>query len=246
MKTKIWAHRGASGYMPENTLEAFRKAVEMGADGIELDVQLSRDGELVVTHDETVDRVSDGTGNVKDFTLKELKALNFGASCPSGGCMKIPTLAEVLEEMRPSGIEINIECKTGIWFYPGLEEKVAGLVKDMNMTDRVWCSSFHHASALAVRHFCPEIRTGFLVQDVIINAAEYAKSHGADALHPALYHMQDKELIRKCKENALAVHVWTVNEEQEIAAMIHAGVDAIITNYPDRARYVLEHLRSFA
>ncbi len=133
-KTKVWAHRGASGYVPENTIEAFRKAAEMGADGVELDIQLSNDGELVVIHDESVDRVSDGSGWVRDYTLAELKILDVGKPIPGYGVARIPTLAEVLEELKPTDMTINIECKTGIYFYPGLEEKMEKLVKSMGMT----------------------------------------------------------------------------------------------------------------
>ncbi len=127
MKTKIWAHRGASGHAPENTLEAFELAVRQGADGVELDVQLTRDGELVVIHDEEVDRVSGVKGFVKDFTLAELKKLNVNRPCPKYENVRIPTLREVYELLRPSGLEINVELKTGIFFYSGIEEKVLEL-----------------------------------------------------------------------------------------------------------------------
>lgn len=215
MKTEVWAHRGASGYAPENTIEAFRMAAQLNADGVELDVQLTKDGELVVVHDERVDRVSDRVGYVKDYTL---------------------------EELRPTGMKINIECKTGIFFYPGLEEKMVKLVEDMKMTDRIWCSSFNHESVLKVKQLCPAMKTGFLIADVIVNVADYSKRCGVDALHPALYHMQDESLIRKCRENGLAVHVWTVNETEDMKKLCWAGVEAIITNFPDNARNVVDSL----
>lgn len=240
--TEIWAHRGASGYAPENTIPSFAKAVEMKADGVELDVQLSKDGELVVIHDETVDRVSDRRGYVKDFTIRELKLLDVSRPVPGYGTARIPTLAEVLEELKPSGMTINIECKTGIFFYPGLEEKMVKLVKDMNMTERIWCSSFNHESVCRVKRMCPEMKTGFLIADVIVDVAEYTKKHGAMALHPALYHMQDRELISRCKKQGLNVHIWTVNDRQDMKALCDAGADAIITNYPDVARNVVNSL----
>ena len=113
MNTKIWAHRGASGYAPENTLESFELAIEQKADGIELDVQMTKDGELVVIHDETIDRTGNGTGRVQDHTLKELKALNFNKTHPEYASAKIPTLREVYELVKPSGITVNVEMKTG-------------------------------------------------------------------------------------------------------------------------------------
>lgn len=241
-ETKVWAHRGASGYAPENTIAAFRKAVQMKADGVELDIQLSKDGEPVVIHDETVDRVSDREGFVRDFTLNELRKIDVSLPVPGFGFERIPTLAEVLEELKPTGMMINIECKTGIFFYPGLEEKMIKLVQDMHMTDRIWCSSFNHESVRKVQRLCPEMKTGFLISDVIIDVADYTAKNGAMALHPALYHMQDEELIGKCKRNGLAVHVWTVNKRQDMRTLCKAGVDAIITNYPDIARNVVDAL----
>lgn len=239
MKTSVWAHRGASGYVPENTLEAFQKAVDMGADGVELDVQLSKDGKLVVIHDETLNRVSDGKGYVKDYTLNELKKFDVSKTISEYGTVRIPTLEEVLELLRPTDLTINIECKTGVFFYPGLEKKVVKLVEDMHMTERIWCSSFNHESVLKVQRLCPEMKTGFLISDVMVDVAGYTKKHGVQALHPALYHTQDIELIKMCREKGLKVHIWTVNETQDIQRMIREGVDAIITNYPDRARELL-------
>lgn len=238
--TKVWAHRGASGYAPENTISAFRKAVEMKADGVELDIQLTKDGELVVIHDETIDRVSDSKGFVRDFTLRELQKINVSRPVPGFGFEKVPTLYEVLEELKPTDMSINIECKTGVFFYPGIEEKMIKLVRDMNMTNRIWCSSFNHESVRKVQRLCPEIKIGFLIADVIIDVEDYAKRNGAMALHPALYHMQDKGLVDRCKEQGLAVHVWTINDREEMKALCLCGVDAIITNYPDIARSVVD------
>ncbi len=238
-KTEIWAHRGASGYAPENTLEAFRKAVEMKADGVELDIQLTKDGELAVIHDERLDRVSDGRGYVRDFTYGELYALDVSRSMPSYGTVHIPTLAQVLEELRPTGLSVNIECKTGIYFYPGLEERMVRLVTDMGMTDRIWCSSFNHESVLKVKKLCPGMKTGFLVSDVIADVADYVKSNGVDALHPTLYHMQDEGLPQRCRQRGIALHVWTVNDKEQIRSLAAAGVEAVITNYPDVAAEAL-------
>ena len=238
-KTEIWAHRGASGYAPENTLEAFKKAVEMKADGVELDIQLTKDGELAVIHDERVDRVS-GVRYVRDFTYEELRTLDVSRPMPSYGTVHIPTLAQVLEELRPTGLSVNIECKTGIYFYPGLEEKMVRLVTDMGMTDRIWCSSFNHESVIKVKKLCPGMKTGFLVSDVIADVADYVKRNGADALHPALYHMQDEGLPQRCRQKGIALHVWTVNGKEQIRSLAAAGVEAVITNYPDVAAEALD------
>ena len=110
----VWAHRGASGIMPENTLPAFEKAVELGADGVELDIQMTADGEIVVIHDEMVDRTSDGKGWVKDYTLEDLRKLDVSYGHKELGHVCIPTMREVFELLKPTDLTINIELKTGI------------------------------------------------------------------------------------------------------------------------------------
>ena len=137
-QTLVWAHRGASGYAPENTLKAFQKAVEMGADGVELDVQLTKDGELVVIHDETVDRTSDGSGWVKDFTYARISRCNYNRTHKEGyERAMIPTLEEVYELLKPTGLTINVELKTGVVFYPEIEERVLDLTARMGLEERV-------------------------------------------------------------------------------------------------------------
>lgn len=241
--TKIWAHRGASGYMPENTIEAFRLAAQMGADGVELDVQLSKDGQLVVTHDETLKRVGGVEKNVRDLTLAELKSLDVSRPIPGTHPAQIPTLAEVLEELRCTDLTVNIECKTGIWFYPGLEEKVVELIRDMGMTERIWCSSFNHRSVLQVKALCPEVKTGFLLADVLADAAAYAERYGVDAVHPALYQLQDERLLTRCREKKIAVHLWTVDDRTDMSRCFREKADAVITDRPDIAIEVYEEIQ---
>lgn len=146
MNTKplVWAHRGASGYAPENTLAAFEKAVELGADGVELDIQLTKDDEIVVIHDEKIDRTSDGEGWVKDYTLEELRGFNYNRTKPEYEHADIPTMREVFELLKPTGLFINIEIKMGVFFYEKIEEKILALTKEMDMEDRVCYSSFNH------------------------------------------------------------------------------------------------------
>ena len=133
MKTKVFAHRGASQYAPENTLEAFRLAMEQGAEGIELDVHLSADGELVVIHDEELERTTNGQGLVKDHTLAQLQALRADNHMPGFEAARIPALRQVLELVRPSSMQVNIELKTGILWYEGIEKKTLKLVKELGM-----------------------------------------------------------------------------------------------------------------
>lgn len=235
MKTKVWAHRGASAYAPENTLEAFLLAAEQGADGVELDVQLTKDGEMVVVHDEEIDRVSDGSGFVKDYTLAELKILNFNKTHPEYQDVKIPTLREVYEALKPTGMTINVELKTGIFWYKDLEKKVLELTKEMEMEDRVIYSSFNHYSIQQMKKIVPEAETAYLYSDVILNVTEYAKNTKVDGLHPAVYHVKMADFLKEYLGSNLNVRVWTVNEKADMKWLIDAGVTAIITNYPDMA-----------
>ena len=233
--TKVWGHRGASGYAPENTMEAFSLALKQGADGIELDVQLSRDGELVVIHDEKIDRTSDGKGFVKDYTLAELKDFNFNNHNEAYGRVTIPTLSEVYELFQGTGKAINVEIKTGIIFYSGIEEKVLALTKAYGMEEQVIYSSFNHQTMVNMKKLDPKAKCGLLYADGHLFMDEYCNDLGMDALHPALYNLQYEGFLKKCKEKQIPLHVWTVNEEEHMRMCFMAGIDAVITNYPDRA-----------
>lgn len=235
MNTKIWAHRGASGYAPENTLAAFALAVKQGADGIELDVQMTKDQELVVIHDETVDRVSNGNGAVRDYTLKEIKKLNVSKTIAGYEAATIPTLQEVYELIEPTDLVINVEVKTGIVFYLGIEEKILALTEKCKMEDRVCYSSFNHETLKRIKEFKPDAKCGILFADGWLHPAYYAKDHGMDYLHPAFYNLQFPWFMEDARQTGRKVHAWTVNRTKDMIAAYQLGVDAIITNYPDKA-----------
>ena len=234
--TRIFGHRGASGYAPENTIEAFRLAAETGADGVELDVQLTRDGELVVAHDETIDRVSNGNGRIADMTLKELKKLHFNRTHPEYTDAVIPTLAEVFELLRPTQLVINIELKNSLIDYQGMEKRVVDLAAQAFDLNRVIFSSFNHASMLRVKAIEPQLVCGLLYEASLIEPWEYALRLGMDALHPHF-----AEVItpggncRKAHEAGILVHTWTVNDPEIMAAVMREKADIMITNYPDLA-----------
>lgn len=239
MKTQIWAHRGASAYAPENTLEAFDIAVKQKADGIELDVQLSKDGELVVIHDETLDRVSDGSGYVKDYTLKELKKFNVAKLFPHFGFSQIPTLEEVYSLLKQTDLTLNVELKTGLIFYEGIEERLINLAKKMNMEDRILYSSFNHYSLLNLRRLKADVKIGILVSDLYVNVIDYALNLGADALHPIGYMLKVPGFIEESKEKNMKLNVWTVDDEDQIKVLNDYGINALITNKPVMARKVI-------
>jgi glycerophosphoryl diester phosphodiesterase len=234
--TQIWAHRGASGHAPENTLTAFRMAAEMGADGVELDVQLTRDGRLIVIHDESIDRVSDGAGPVASYGLAELKRFNFnkkGITKPL--FMEAPTLEEVCEALSGTGLVVNIELKTGLCFYEGIEEKAADVVRAYNMEERVIYSSFNHYSVLRMKERAPAARTGLLFGGGVIVAAEACERLGITAAHPDMSALRYPGLIRDAKARGVKLHAWTANEDADLRFCFESGVDAVITNFPDRA-----------
>lgn len=233
--TKIFAHRGASGYAPENTLEAFALAMEQGAEGIELDVQLTKDGQVVVIHDETIDRTSDCKGAVRDYTLQELKEMSFHNHMDAYKGVKIPTLKEVLELVKPGTMDVNIELKTGIYWYPEIEAKTIQVVKETGMEGRVIYSSFNHYSIQKVRELDEAAETAFLYSDVILNVDKYAKETGVGGLHPAVYHLKMADFMKEYKESGLKVRVWTVNKEEDMKRFIENNLEAVITNYPDQA-----------
>lgn len=235
MRPLIWAHRGASGYAPENTLPAFAAAADMKADGVELDIQLTKDGEIVVIHDESIDRTSNLKGMVGSFNLAELKKLDFSNGNLAFEGTEIPAMQEVFELLRPTDLTINIEIKTGIVFYRGIEEKILDMTKAYGMEDRVIYSSFNHYSVLKIKELNPDARTGFLYMDGPIDMPGYAARYGADALHPALYNLQFPNFMEDCRERGIDVNVWTVDAEEHFLACAGAGVHAVITNYPEKA-----------
>ena len=243
MPQVVYGHRGASGYAPENTLEAFELAAKQGAYGVELDVHLSRDGELVVAHDETVERVSDGEGWIKDQTLRELKTLRFNKTHPEYADARMPTLAEVYALLKPYGLHVNVELKNSLIDYPNLERLCIELAARMGMTERVLYSSFNHHSLLRVKGIDPKLPCGLLYECSMVHPWEYAQKLQMNALHP---HFSELQIPGEC-ENAhalgLEVNPWTVNEEGDLRMVALAGADRIITNYPDRALRVLGTLR---
>jgi glycerophosphoryl diester phosphodiesterase len=235
----IWAHRGASGYAPENTLEAFQTAIEQDADGIELDVHLSRDGEVMVAHDETVDRVSDGTGRIADMTVAELKKLVFSKTMPAFKEARIPTLREVFALMQPTRLSVNIELKTNVFAYEGIEGKCIALIREYGLQDRVIFSSFNHHSLLNVKRIDAKLPCGILYAGIMVRPWEYARALGFDALHPHYSELAVPREVADSHACGIRVNVWTVNEEERLAQVIAKHPDGIITNFPDRARRML-------
>lgn len=243
MKKKIinFAHRGASAVCPENTMASFTKSLELGATGIETDVQMTKDGQLVLIHDEAINRTTAGEGFVKDMISEEISAQDAGSWF--GESFKgehIPTLGELLELLRERDTILNIELKNGIFMYPGMEEKVINLVRQYGMAERVVLSSFNHYSLVHCKSIAPEIRTGILYMEGLYRPWDYASSIGADALH-ANHFAVLPEFIAEAAEHGKDYHPFTVNAPDRMKALIEAGVSGIITDYPDKLAELLDN-----
>jgi glycerophosphoryl diester phosphodiesterase len=233
--TEVIAHRGYSAKFPENTMKAFIEAENANADGIELDVQLSKDGEVVVIHDEKLNRTTSGRGYVKDFTLEELKKLDAGILFPElTEKQTIPTLKEVLAWLNTNSLTCNIELKNGVFRYEGMEEKVIQLVREYHLSERIVLSSFNHYSIVYCYRHAPEIEIAPLLSEGLYMPWVYAASIQAKGYHPH-YLAAPNEVITPSLESRIAVRPYTVNKEEEMERLFEIGCSAFITDYPTKA-----------
>jgi glycerophosphoryl diester phosphodiesterase len=230
--TQIFAHRGYSAIFAENTMTAFIEAEKAGADGIELDVQLTKDGEVVVIHDEKVNRTTDGSGLVKNLLYKEIRKFNANKK----GVKKepVPSLIEVLEWLQTNNMVCNIELKNTLIPYKGMEEKVINLVRYYGLTNRIIISSFNHYSIVYSYRMAPEIETAPLFYETIYMPWIYAQSIRSKGIHPK-YSLISDEIIKSTMENGIAVRPYTVNKEADMHRLFKINCSAIITDDPVKA-----------
>jgi len=243
MEQLIYAHRGASGYAPENTMEAFALAAEQHAYGVELDVHICKSGELIVAHDERVDRVANGTGLIAEMTLSELKALNFNKvrpECPKGTLL---TLEEVYELLKPTGLTVNVEMKNSVIDYENLEQRCVDAAAKTGMSDRVMYSSFNHYSLLRMKAIDKSICCGLLYHATMYEPWNYARTLQMDALHPHQSELRVPGEVEHAHMLGIMVNPWTVNTEEDMRYAINIGADRIITNYPDVALKLLKEIK---
>lgn len=231
----VIAHRGSSGTAPENTMAAFRKAVSVGADMIELDVHLSSDGEVVVIHNDSVEEKTDGRGKVADLTKRQLRALDAGAwFSPDFAGERIPLLDEVLDLAR-GNILVNVEIKTGYlgpFTMDDLVDRTLAVVEDRGMLDRVLFSSFY---APALRRIAA--RKGDAILALLLNIPIQNSEDAKSGLYSIFNCGKDTVTgpsIIAAQRNGVQVNIWTVNQEAEMEWFIKAGVDGIFTDYPER------------
>ncbi|AZU63261.1 glycerophosphodiester phosphodiesterase [Neobacillus mesonae] len=230
--TQIFAHRGYSALFAENTMSAFLEAEKAGADGLELDVQLTRDGEIVVIHDEKVDRTTNGHGFVKDFSYKEISRLNANKK----GIKKepIPSLIEVFEWLKTNQLICNIEMKNGLFPYEGMEKKVIDLIRKYELSNRIIISSFNHYSIVNSYRLAPEIETAPLFLEAIYMPWIYSQSIRAKGIHPKHSSIPD-HIISTTLDNGIAVRPYTVNREVDLKRLFRLKCTAVITDNPVKA-----------
>lgn len=227
------AHRGYSGRFPENTMRAFQEALLVGAQGLEFDVQLTRDNEPVVIHDEKLGRTADGTGYVSDYTWKELRSLDAGKWMDSSfRGERIPHLDEVLDFGAQEGLLMNIELKTGTLPYPGLVETVTNAISNKGIEEHVIISSFNHRTLMEVASFLPKVRTAIIYAAGMYKPWDYASQVHANALHPS-WSFVDEYAVKGAHSAGMIVNTWTVNDVEDMDAAIALNVDGVITNFPD-------------
>jgi glycerophosphoryl diester phosphodiesterase len=230
----IFAHRGAAGQAPENTLASFRLALEQHCDVIELDIHLSKDNQIVVCHDESVTRTSNGSGLIRGMTAAEIKKLDAGSWFdPKFAEEKMPLLSEVFE-LVPSEIGINIELKKD---YGGQLQLLIELVRHYNRMDSVIFSSFDHKLLYRLKQMTPEAKVSLVYDCKMFDPVQMIRHFGEDiySIH-ANYLMIDKEDIAAVRQNGQHVIVWTCNRAEEIKTLFDMGVSGVITDYISHAK----------
>lgn len=240
-ETAIWAHRGSSHKYIENTMPAFEQAVKDGADGIEIDVQRTKDGKLIVFHDENLKRLAGVDKFIWDMTYQDLEEIELNVLGQKG---KIPLLEEVLDLVKKNSLLLNIELKNNLNFYPGMEEEVLSLIQEKDMLDQILFSSFNHVSMRKMSELTAPEYCAILTADIQVEPWNYAKEAGAKSLHPMLNSIQQENYVKGAQERGLNVNVWTADTDIYINAALLADVDAIITNEPEKALKLRQEFRA--
>lgn len=224
----VIGHRGAAGHCPENTISSVQKAVELGVDYVEVDVQATKDGEIVVFHDTVLDRVTNGRGRLVDHTYRELRenVLVLGRE-------RIPTFAEVCSVVRDGGAGMYVEIKV-----TGIEEKVVEIVNRMFEPARCLVASFIHPVIARINAIEPALNGILLFNCAPVRLRSLVKETGCTYLGMSLECL-DRALVKGAHESGLGALVYTVDDERQIREMIDLNVDGIVSNYPDRVTKVL-------
>lgn len=227
----VIAHRGGRKWAPENTMAAFRKCVENGIDGIELDIHRCKTGELVVVHDENLSRTTSGSGIVKDKTWDELQKMSAGSwFSPAFKDEKIPLLADVLK-LIDGKLLLNIEVKNAPTAYAGIEDDLLKQLASYKYPDKILVSSFDHELIKRIHDKAPQYKVAFLNDGILVDLKGYSKKIGAQAWNPAFGDVRS-DSIKQAHDAGVEVNVWTVNKPEDWQSAIDMGVDGICTDDP--------------
>ena len=236
---KVFAHRGFSGNYPENTMLAFRKAIEAGADGIELDIHESSDGKLVIIHDENLVRTTGIDTLVSDLSLKRLTSINASKTKNDAFESPIPSFEEFCDFAASGSFVTNVEIKTNATWYQDIEKKAIEMVKAFGLEERIIFSSFNWISVMRAKALAPQVECGFLYEGQKHGKLAFqAKEAGIQYLHPD-FRLLDDETVAECRMCNIGLNVWTVNTEDQMRKLIKWDANAVITNYPDMALRML-------
>lgn len=236
----VMAHRGASALAPENTMESFSLALDFKPDIFELDVQFTRDGKVIVHHDPTINRTSNGQGAILDYTYDELKLFSFHNNMPEYKGARIPLLEDVLRLAKGAGVQVNVEFKTPD---PAIVPACIDIAAKCGMTEQVFYSSMTHWPLVTVLDTLPTAMIAPAHSVNLIKPWLYAENMGAKAIHPRWTMLKTfPEYLDECHARGIRVHVWTVDEEAPLEYLHAAGVDAVMSNRPDLARAVIDRL----
>jgi glycerophosphoryl diester phosphodiesterase len=255
----VFAHRGGGGLIPENTLEAFVYSAQMGVDALELDVHATKDGTLVVNHDQSVDRTTDGRGRVNELTIEAIKKLDAGYIFSTDGGqtfpfrgkgISVPTLTEIFDALPE--MTFNIEPKQHA---PSIIAPLCALIRERKMTAKTIVGSFNQTTLDDFRRQCPEVATSASPSEVSRFLA-LQKTGLTDSYNPPMQALQvprnlgglqivTKDFVEAAHRRNLQVHVWTINETSEMQRLIELGVDGIMTDYPDRLLKLLGRTNNF-
>jgi len=231
-KPKILGHRGCAGLEPENTIRAFKRAIDLGVDLIEFDVRMTKDKKLVVIHDEKLDRTTNGRGYIRDFNFEEIRKFDAGKG------EKVPSLEETLDFLKDQRPTIVIEIKE-----PETTEKILKIINREKVKDKVIIVSFWLEALKKIKEIDPKIKTAALFRKKIKNIILLIKKIKADGLGLE-YHSIDEKIVKDCHKENLEINVWTVNEIEDIERMIELGVDIISSNYPNRVLEILKRSKN--